>query len=282
ARAGYTEIHIATGTHGTPGGAAGGPETEIQFLRQDARSIYETMQRHPGLKVIPYNMGDPAQVARFDALQALAADGQLPGGATMAAFCFSRTRVFDPNEGNEGPAAPYGTVELLDGRPSVGVSFTQGGFTALFGAMSIYSGMNDPNRVVGDLKIAAGGAQVVGGASYAIGNALDSVAAVRWGSRLGEVGGYATSAFVLYDFYRDMGRKFEPGGSTPVSGEEALADSMESTMKLAGVFFPEAAVGAVALEYGVKPLAGKAAEYITPTFLGAIDQIYRPASWQHF
>jgi hypothetical protein len=279
ARAGYTEIHIATGTHGSAGGAAGGPETEVRFMREDARAIYETMQRHPGLKIIPYNMGDPAQVAAFDGLQALAADGQLPGAATMAAFCFSRTRVSDPNE---DPAEPYGSVEVLDGRPSVGMSFTQGGFTALFGAMSIYSGMNDPNRLVGDLKIAGGGAQVLGGASYAIGNAIDSLPAVRWGSRLGEAGGYVTAPLVLYDLYRDMSRKFEPGGSMPVSGEEALADSVETTMKLAGMFFPEAAVGAIALEYAVKPAAGKAAEYVTPTFSGAIGQIYDIPSWRHY
>jgi hypothetical protein len=53
-------------------------------------------------------------------------------------------------------------------------------------------------------------------------------------------------------------------------------------MKLAGMFFPEAAVGAIALEYAVKPAAGKAAEYVTPTFSGAIGQIYDIPSWRHY
>ena len=274
ARTGVVELHVATGTHGTP---VGGMVPEVLFLQQDQLSIADTMQRHPGLHITYYDMADPAQVATFDGLQALAAEGKLPGGATIAAFCYSRTRVLDPNP---DPIGPYASVELLDNRPPLRVSFTQGGFTALFGAMTIYGGLNDPNTTVGGLKVAAGGAQVMGGASYAAGNALDSVGLVRWGSRLGEFGGYAGAALAMYDFVRGMSSKFQPGGSLPVSGEEALADSTEDTLKLAGIFFPEAAVAAVGLEYGVKPLAGKVANYITPTFMGAMAEIY--PYWRHF
>jgi hypothetical protein len=187
--------------------------------------------------------------------------------------------VLDPNPDALGP---YASIEVLTDRPPLRVSFTSGGFTALFGAMMFYGGMNDPNRLVGGLKMGAGGAQVLGGASYAVGNALDSVGLVRWGSRLGEFGSYAAAPLVMYDVLRGMENKFEPGGSTPISGEEALANSMEDTLKLAGIFFPEAAVGAVVLEYGLKPIAEKAAEYVTPTFLGAIGEIYDIPSWRHY
>jgi hypothetical protein len=275
ARAGYTEIHIATGTHGSPGGAR---SPKFKFLKEDARSIYETMQRHPGLKIIPYNMADPAQAAAFTALQARAAGGQLPGGATVAAYCHSRVSVPDPNE---GPAGPYSSVEVLDGSPPGSASYGQGAFAAGFGALGIYAGLHDPNRVEGDIKIAAGTAQLVGGASYMAGAATDSLTMVRWGSRLAEGGGYVAAPFVVYDVLSDMGRKFDPGGMPPMTGEESVYYGMENTMKLAGLLFPEAAVGAVALEYVVKPGAQMAADYITPTFIGAIAESYDIPTWRH-
>ncbi|MEP6817046.1 MAG: hypothetical protein ABI873_16005, partial [Marmoricola sp.] len=151
-RAGYTEIHVATGTHGD---AVGGLDPEFSFLRQDARSIYATMQRNPGLKIIPYRMSDPIQAARFDALQALAAEGKLSGGATIACFCFSESRVLDPNP---TPAGPYQTREFLNPSGPTPAAYAPAGLAVGAGALSIYSGMHDPNRVVAGLKIVGGGA----------------------------------------------------------------------------------------------------------------------------
>ncbi len=264
---GYTEIHIATGTHGT---AVGGLVVETRFLQEDALSIAETMQRHPGLKIITYDMADPVQVASFDAAQALAADGKLPGGATVAAFCYSRTRVLDPNP---DPAGPYASTEVLEGRNSSGAAYLHGGLSVGFGALSVYGGLHDPNRGVGALKIVGGGAQIIGGTSYGIGYATDAVGAVRFGSRLGAVGGYITRPLVLVDVFRDMRHKFDPGVE-PLKGEEAVAAGLETTMKLASVFFWEAAVGVIALEYGVKPIAKAGSEYLTPMFVGAISEAY--------
>jgi Domain of unknown function (DUF4157) len=266
ARAGYTEIHIATGTHGSPGGAL---DPEFSFLRQDARSIMETMQRTPGLKIIPYNMADPAQVAQFNAMQALAAEGKLPGGATIAAHCFSRTRVPDVNE---GPAGPYGSVEVLD--PITPLSaYAHGGFSAAFGALNIYGGLQDPNHAIGALKVAGGGAQVIGAASYTIGALTDSVGMVRFGSAAGTVGSYITAPLVIADVLRDMEHKFDPGAKR-MTGEEAAFHGVNDAVKLAGIFYPEAVVAAVALNYVVKPVAEKASDYLTPMFMGAMSQAY--------
>jgi hypothetical protein len=196
---GLREIHIATGTHGTPEGPLGA--AEFRFLREDARSILETMQRHPGLKIIPYNMADPIQAAQFNAMQALAADGKLPGGATIAANCFSRTRVPDPNE---GPAGPYGSVEVLEGRGALGAAYIHGGLSVGFGAATVYGGLQDPNPVVAAVTVAGGGAQVIGGASYAIGFAMDSVPAVRFGAGASAVGGYVLIPIVAYHAWGDI------------------------------------------------------------------------------
>jgi hypothetical protein len=188
------------------------------------------MQRHPGLKIIPYNMGDPAQVAKFNATQELAADGKLPGGATVAAHCFSRTCVPDPNE---LPAGPYASVEVLEGRDPLSPKYLQGGLVAGAGILSVYGGLQDPSRAVGSLEVIGGGAQIIGGTSYAIGYATESVGAIRFGARLGTVGGYITAPLALVDLYRDMKRKFEPGVE-PVTGEEALYYGLQDTAKLAG------------------------------------------------
>lgn len=267
ARSGVTEIHIATGTHGD---AVGGLFPENAFLRQDARSIMYTSQNHPGLRIVPYNMADRVQVAQFEAMQALAAEGRLPGGATIAAYCFSCTRVPDPDA---APIAPFGAVETLDRSGGWAGPAFHGGASMAFGALGIYGGLQDPNRTVGGLKVASGGSQVVGGASYLYGHASDSLGWVRFGSRLGEVGGYAGSALALVDFYRGLQTKFEPGVQ-PLQGEEAVYAGIDETLKLAGAFYLPAAALALGLEYGVKPGAEKASEYLTPKFIGAMSQAY--------
>jgi hypothetical protein len=266
ARAGYTEIHIATGTHGD---AIGGLYPEYNFLKQDARSIYETMQRNPGLKIVPYNMTDPVQRAQFDAMQELAADGRLPGGATLSAFCFSRCRVLDPNE---PPAGPYASVEVLEGR-SLSGAFAQGGLNVGFGALGFYGGLQDPNRAIGAAKMIGGGAQMIGGASYAAGYATDSLGLVRFGSRAGEFGGYVAAPLVMLDVFRGMDRKFDPN-APPMDSAEAFSQAVDDSLKLASVFFWEAIPLQLGFDYGVKPLAEKGAEYLTPMFMGAMTEIY--------
>jgi|SRR5437879_683804 len=265
-RAGYTEIHIATATHGTEGGAL---VPEYKFLKQDARSIYETLQRAPGLKIIPYNLADPVQLAQFNAMQALAAEGKLPGGATIAAHCFSRIRIPDPNE---GPAGPYASIDLLD-RADPLSKYAQSTMAAGFGALNIYAGLQDPNRVAGAVRVVGGGAQVLGGASFGFGYMTDSMGAVRFGSRAAAVGSYITAPLAFYDFYRNMSHKFDPGVE-PMTTQEAFYSSTQESLKLAAVLFPEAAVASVALEYGVKPAAGAASEILTPMFIGAMSQAY--------
>ncbi|PWS35860.1 hypothetical protein DFH01_20035 [Falsiroseomonas bella] len=267
ARAGYTEIHIATGTHGAPQGTL---DAEFDFLRQDARSILDTAQRHPGLRIIPYNMADAVQVARFNAAQLLAAEGRLPGGATMAAYCFSRTNIPDPNQ---GPAGPHGTVEVLEPRGPLGATFLHGGLAVGAGVLSISSGMQDPNRGVGMAKMAGGGAQVVGGMSYAAGHARDSLGLVRFGSRANAVGGAITAPLALVDFYRGMQQKFDPG-AVPESSQEALYGAFEDTAMLAGAFFPQAALAALALQFGLRPAAEAVAERVAPTFVESMSGAY--------
>jgi hypothetical protein len=266
ARSGLTEIHLATGVHGD---AIGGTSPEPDFGRQDLYSIVETMQRHPGLKIIPYDMADPIQAAHFDAMQELAAESRLPGGATLAAHCFSCSRVPDPHP---APAGPYGTAEYLNGGPSA-ASYVHGGASVAFGGLGIYGGLQDPNRTIGALKVAGGTAQVVGGSSYLLGHASDSVSAVRFGSRLGTFGGYAGGALALVDFYREMQNKFEPGVQ-PLEGEEALYGGIDASLKLAGIIYPGAAIAAIGLQYGVTPVAQKASEYLTPMFVEGISQAY--------
>jgi hypothetical protein len=70
-----------------------------------------------------------------------------------------------------------------------------------------------------------------------------------------------------------MQHKFDPGVE-PMSGEEALHHSVENTMKLAGMFYPKAAIGALVIHYGVTPMAEKASEYLTPTFVEGISRAY--------
>jgi hypothetical protein len=267
ARAGYTEIHIATGTHGSNVGEL---EAEIKFLRQDARSIYEAMQRHPGLKIVPYNMADPAQVAAFEQVQALAAETRLPGGATLAAFCYSRTRVPDPDMPSPGP---IGTVEVLEPAPG---AFLSGGMSAAFGVLSVYGGLHDPDRLGATLKLTGGTAQVVGGTTYVVGSMMESIPVARVGSVLGEFGGYAGAAATLYDLYRSFGSG--QLGSRPDS-YRALTSGFEGTLQLAGLMFPEAALVALTFHYGVEPAAEKGAEIATPAFVGAISQAYGIPDW---
>jgi hypothetical protein len=265
ARAGYTEIHVASGTHGT---RVGRLVAEVTFLNEDMHSINETMQRHPGLKIIPYDMADPVRAAAFDGLQALAAESRLPGGATVAAFCFSRTRVPDPDI---APSGPYASTEVLT--TDAAAAYLHAGLSVGFGALAIYGGLQDPNRTSGAFKVAAGSAQVVGGTTYALGSMLELAPVARFGSGLGRAGGYAGGLLTLIDLYRDFGRKFEPG-NVPLKGEEAVYVGLKMTLKLASVFYWEAAVAVLALEYGVEPGAEKASEYLTPMFLGGINEAY--------
>jgi len=266
ARQGVTEIHIATGTHGD---AIGGLDPEFKFLRQDARSIHETMQRHPGLRIIPYRMSDPLQAARFDALQALAAQDRLPGGATIAAFCFSEVRVADPNP---TPAGPYATREFLNPRPTAS-SRLPGALALGAGALSVYDGLNDPSATIGGLKVVGGGAQVVGGTTYLLGMARDSLPAVRFGSRLAAAGGYITAPLGLVDVYRSMAQKFDPN-VPPMSQADAGIQAVDDTLRLAAVFYAPAVLHALAFHYGVKPMAEKAAEIAAPGFIGGMSQAY--------
>lgn len=263
ARAGYTEIHIATGTHGDP---IGGLQPEFRFLREDARAIQATMERYSGLKVIPYNMADPIQAARFEAVQALAADGRLPGGATVAAHCYSEARVLDPNP---DPAGPYRSVDLLDRGTPMSTRYLHGGVAGAAGALNIYDGLQDPNRAAGLAKIAGGSAQMVGGASYAAGYALDSARLARFGSRAATFGGYVTAPFAALDVHRFLQQKFEG----PTADADALLGGTGLAFNLAGAIFPELALGAVVLEFGVKPVASEVSEYVAPRFIGGISEL---------
>jgi hypothetical protein len=267
ARAGYTEIHIATGTHGS---AVGGLTAEIRFLQEDQHSISETMQRHPGLRIVPYDMGDPVQVASFEQMQALAAETRLPGGATLAAFCYSRTRVPDPDMPSPGP---IGTVEVL--QPAAG-AFLSGGMSAAFGVLSVYGGLHDPDQFGATLKVTGGAAQVVGGTTYVVGSMLESVPVTRFGSVLGEFGGYVGIAATLYDLYRTFDSA-QLGSRT--DSYEALTTGFERTLQLAGLMFPEAALAAVAFHYGFEPMAEKGAEIAAPVFVGGVSQAYGIPDW---
>jgi len=263
ARAGYTEIHIATGTHGwwdavlTP---------ESQFLMEDALSIRQTMNRHPGLKIIPYDMSDPLEAGIFDAAQAQAAEGKLSGGATHAAFCYSRNRVLDPNP---DPAGPYASVELLDRTGGLAPQLGMGGLIAGMGAWSVYTGLDDPNPYLRAAKVTSGGMQVIGGASYALGYATDSIPLAKFGSTAGKVGGAAGQALMWIDIYREMNRKFDPN-APPMTSE----DSLEMGLKVAAAIFPELALHVIAFHYGVRPAAEAASEYLTPMFIGGISEAY--------
>jgi hypothetical protein len=52
------------------------------------------------------------------------------------------------------------------------------------------------------------------------------------------------------------------------------SSSAERASKLAGMFYPQAALAAIAFHYGVKPVAEAGSEYLTPMFVGAISQAY--------
>jgi hypothetical protein len=264
ARMGYTEIHMATGTHGTE---IGGLQAEALFFRVDEAKADSIMEDNPGLKIILYDMGDPVQASSFDALQAQAAKGELPGGATFAAFCFSRTRVQDAEP---GPAPPYDTVEVLDVGTQESLAYARAGLAVGFGALSVYSGAHDPNEALGALKITGGAAQIMGGASSAVGYAIDSINAVRIGSTLETVGGHVVAPLAVVDVLRDMrqdlGRPMEP--------DQVLFKGIDDTLKLAGVIYPEAALAAVAVKFGLEPVAEKTSEYLTPMFQGAISEAY--------
>lgn len=268
ARAGYTEIHVATGTHGGRGGVL---TPEPNFIGQDTLSINETMLRHPGLKIIAYNMADPFERGMFTVNQALAAEGLLPGGATHAAFCYSRTRIPDLHA---EPLGPYGSVESIDrSGGGAGMSYGHGALSVGFGGLAIYGGLQDPNSTAGAIKIAGGGAQVLGGASYMYGAATDSVGMMKFGSTLGEIGGGVGTVMGLYDVYRMMNAKFEPGASQMTAAESGL-EGLRTAQVMAGVIFPELALPAVAAVAVAKPMAEKAADIAAPAFIGGMSQAY--------
>jgi hypothetical protein len=263
ARAGYTEIHIATGVHGSPEGTQS--LGRKSFLRDDARSIFETMERHPGLKIIPYNVNDPVQAARFNAMQALAADGKLPGGATIAAFCYSRTCVPDPNE---GPAGPYGSIEVLDRQGALGAAYMHGGLSVASGAVGIYGGLQEPNRVIGDLGVVGGALQFGGGATYLYGFATDSLSAVRLGSRATAVGGYVLAPVVAYHAWGDMN-----SGDPLRQGTGAI--------DMASLAIPELAPLSIYMKVAVPPVANALSETFHDATSRAMGEItgYSGASW---
>jgi hypothetical protein len=261
---GYTEIHVATGTHGSKIGEL---QADAVLFRADEADAHYTMEKNPGLRIILYDMGDPVQASSFDALQALAAKGELPGGATYAAFCFSRTRVQDPDP---GPAPAYDSVEVLDVSPLKAVEYARAGLAVGFGALSVYDGAHDPNEALGALKIVGGSAQVVGGASSALGYAIDSIEAVRFGSKLGNVGGAIVAPLVVVDVFRDMRQGLGP----PLEPNEAFFKGVDDGLKLAGLMYPEAAIAAIAVHFGLKPVAEKGSEYLTPFFVRGISEVY--------
>ncbi len=270
ARQGHTEIHFATGTHGDVDGTRSlGPK---RFLRDDVRSVMETMERHPGLKIIVYNMADPIQASRFDAVQALAADQALPGGASLAAYCFSNLCVNDPGPSTGPYHGPYGYAEGLD-RTGPRIAYFQGISTAAFGALSLYGGLEDPNGAVRALKVAGGGLQTIGGVSYAVGYARDSLRMVRFGSALGTITNRVVAPLALIDVSRGMRTKFTSGYSQMSPSEKFLHESDTATT-LASIWFPPAVVAALAIHFGVVPIAERGSAYLTPMFMGGISQAY--------
>jgi len=246
---------------------------ELRLLRGGEVAQAEAIARQiPDARVVTVPRG---------AIAAYASAGQRPPG--LANEQWAVLQEAGPDIRGEFGALGQGQfariVRIYRGGPAPqqaqvgGADYLQGGLAVGFGALSVYAGLQDPNRVVSALKVVGGGAQIIGGASYAIGLARDSVRAVRFGARITAVGGYITAPLTLVDFYRDMQRKFDPGVE-PMSGEEALYDSVENTMKLAGMFYPEAAIGALAIHYGVTPMAEKASEYLTPMFVEGISRAY--------
>jgi len=310
ARAGYTQVHVATGTHGTRQGVL---EAEPRFLREDVISIRETMQRHAGLTIVPYDMSKPAEAAEFYKVQALAAEGRLPGGATLASHCHSAVCLGGPpaasvaapaataalpatagaapaaNGGvaTAGGAAPAangtapaagGTSAAVKGapagtQPAAGPGYAYGALNVGLGAVAIRDGIRDPNAVVGTAKIIGGGAQVIGGGSLVTGLATGSDTLTRFGAGASRIGVAVGGTMVLVDLHRDLQSKFDPQ-IAPVRGNEAVYEGAAGALKYAGALFPEAAVAAIVLQYGAAPLADKAAQAVAPTFVGGVSQAY--------
>jgi len=145
----------------------------------------------------------------------------------------------------------------------VGQTLGFGGFSVASGAYGIYGGLQDPNATMSALKVGVGATQVVGGMSYMAGHAMDSLGAVRFGSKAVSVANWATAPITLIDFYRGMQRKFEPG-NVPLKGEEAVYAGVNDTLTLAGIFFPQAAIGAIVLKVAVEPAASEATKVPCP------------------
>ncbi|MEP6815873.1 MAG: hypothetical protein ABI873_10015, partial [Marmoricola sp.] len=114
---------------------------------------------------------------------------------------------------------------------------------------------------------------VVGGVTYALGLVGDSFGAVRFGSRLAGVGGYITAPLAFVDLYRHMSRKFDPQ-APPMDMADSGFEAVDDTLKIAAILYPEALIGAAVVHYGLRPVAQKTSEYLTPMFIGGISQAY--------
>jgi len=138
------------------------------------------------------------------------------------------------------------------------------------GALSIYAGLQQDNTALKVTQVTGGTSQVVGGASWIYGIAAESPGAIKFASKANVVGTILTAPLTIYEVGRDMGA---PGEHANRSWEENTYSGILNTTKLAGIIYPQAAVTALALEYGVKPVAERVSNFATPIFIRDISSM---------
>jgi hypothetical protein len=151
------------------------------------------------------------------------------------------------------------------------LQYTLGGLQIGTGGLYIYSGLQQDDIKLKLLGVTGGATQVVGGASWIYGIARESTGAISFASKANMVGQVLTAPLTIYEVGRDLGA---PGEHANRSWEENTYSGLMSGAKLAAIIYPEAAIAAIALEYGVKPVAQKISDYATPKFIGAMSQAY--------
>jgi YD repeat-containing protein len=264
---------------------------------QNARQLAmlrDVLSQTENVGVSILDLRDARASQAFALMQGAASEGGKAKIATIAAFAGSAPQhVLDgacspqvqslPAEHYVSPARGAKGVFTTD-PDRAGRYGSMSALQILAGASSVYQGLREDNSWLSAAGIVGGTLQMLGGGAGIAATATQSLGWAKAAGKLSNIGDVVTWPVTVADVYRSQTALSERirgyGDDTRTAAYDAAFTGYIDASKLIGIFYTPLALQAAVFQYGVKPMAEKATEIALPTFLGAIDEIYRP--WRLF